>query len=173
MKITNILITCIFIITIYSCGTFYSKPAGFKYKYDGAYTGLDTIINTNGYYMSRESSPSVNNSRKYNNYIFYTDGLVCYLNDNNPHKSFKERSVIPGSWGRYIISKDTIKCQFIINHGVMGGIALGKVDFLIINNSLIKEMDDSNPEYVFNRLDTKIDSTNWLLKKKWFYKKDK
>jgi hypothetical protein len=75
----------------------------FTYKYDGKYTGIDTLIDIKGYYSSDWTILPFN-PREDNNYIFYPDGFFIY--------SFNTK-VKDGLYGRYILCHDTIKAQLM------------------------------------------------------------
>jgi hypothetical protein len=112
---------------------------GFTYCYDGKDTGIDSLLNTDGYYVIAEPfNNSGYNSQidtLYFNLMFYDNG-VCVLNffpldnkgrfiDNKyiplffqtiiEERESKTSSIFYNSfkWGRYIIEGDTIKVQCI------------------------------------------------------------
>ena len=100
--------------------------------------------------MSKKSFPCINNKfTYYNYYLFYTGGLVHFFNDTNPFESFNNKTIARGSWGNYIISEDTIKCQFIIDTGLMGEVSVDRTNLLIVNKNLIREIDWNEKEYEF------------------------
>ena len=92
----------------------------FNYCYDGAYTGIDTLINIEGYYSHHHSdSPRL---------MFYKDGIcingfgVGVWGGKTVQTQFEEVVNNPrelkafhrsGSWGCYIISGDTIKIRTV------------------------------------------------------------
>ncbi|MDH6354069.1 hypothetical protein M2132_000391 [Dysgonomonas sp. PH5-45] len=154
------LFICLFIgILFCSCVFGYLiKPIGFKYKYDGKYTGIDTLINIEGYYYDGGS-----------HYImFYSDGLASSY--SHRMDTITHRSPV---WGNYVLSKDTIKFQKVVDNGLMTDIGVDMVYFIILSPKEIKEIYPAykgEREYSFHPLENRIDSTNWLLKKKWFWK---
>jgi hypothetical protein len=111
---------------------------GFTYCYDGKNTGIDSLLNIDGYYVIAEPFSNYGyNSRDttYFNMMFYRNG-VCVLNffplDNKgrvisnklmplflktiiEERESKEATFFYNTrkWGRYIIEGDTIKAQCI------------------------------------------------------------
>lgn len=82
----------------------------FGYLYDGKYTGIDTLIDINGYYhiLSGASAPSY--------IMFYRDGT--FASDIFKFKSNNGDEYSIGkiwSWGSYIINNDTIKANAIFD----------------------------------------------------------
>jgi hypothetical protein len=158
------------------------KPSGFTYKYDGKYTGLDTLIDIDGYYKSieRQSEPNPNPDSRITRYhsalMFYRDGLVCYIISDNPWKTFRDRLYPVRSWGTYKVYGDTIKCQFISDLGAMGGVPVRFITYHIVSKAKIEEIDREGGKIMhsFYPLENRIDSTewNWALKKKWFWEKE-
>jgi hypothetical protein len=82
----------------------------FTNKFDGKYTGLDTILNVDGYY-------NIDNKFKY---LFYRDGTIVNggIIDKSKFTS-KDTLYYINGWGHYTIKMDTIKAQFIILPGVI------------------------------------------------------
>lgn len=148
-------------------------PKSFTYKYDGEYTGIDTLIFTNGYYKIQEPKYDYAGKPFYSNLLFYENGLVCYAIADNASVIFKEGLYPVSAWGSYQIIADTIKCQFITDDGVMSGINISKRNYIIDSKSQISEINihEINLRYSFQPLDSRIGYDNWLLKKKWFWEK--
>jgi len=177
------------------------KPSGFTYKYDGKYTGLDTLIFLDGYYKSTgwqtRLQPGDPLREPYHTALmFYRDGLVC----SGRSEIFRDRSRPVHAWGTYRVYGDTIKCQFISDNGVMGGVDVTFRIYRIISKNEIVEyrstfVDRENVIIIhpvnlpkgtivkqgiienlhsFYPLENRIDSTewNWLLNKKWFWDAD-
>lgn len=105
--------------------------------------------------------------------MFYKDGLICRT-FANPLELFRDNlDKSYNTWGTYSINKDTIKCQFVSDDGLMVGVSVYKSIYIIKDKNIIVEFisKDIQKQYSFHPLENRIDSTNWLLKKKWFYKK--
>jgi hypothetical protein len=157
-----------------------TSPRGFTQKYNAQYTGLDTLINLKGYYSTEypygETSPQ--------SFVFFKSGLVIrgahdfkdpYMPIGNRHSSF--------AWGTYTIDRDIVMIQTISDGGFMEGQYIASYKFKIKSKNTIvllpkyTKNDDNienNKDYIYNfhNLDQDVDSTNWLLKKKWFWTKD-
>jgi len=186
-------------LTMQSCVTYeigkLFKPSGFSYKYDGEDTGLDSLLYIHGYFMTGKvdhySQYAQEESRSYYyGTMFYPDGLVCSVLSSDP----RDIPLAFGGnaertdwlyWGRYIISGDTIKIQYISDTGVMSGsfgYAASKTEYKIIDRSnIIKIPDIKNGDiaeitainkYYFYPLTDRVSSANcpWL-KKGWFREK--
>ncbi len=117
-------------------GCYFSRPMketrdNFTYCYDGKYNGLDSLINTRGYYKtSRVFYKNEIRNTSSNNYMFFEDGFFIYR--FNPITN-------DGVYGHYLLSNDTIKAQYLYNPlGVNGGIH--EVWFKIINKNRIKPL---------------------------------
>ncbi|MFR9166467.1 MAG: hypothetical protein ACLVKO_09730 [Dysgonomonas sp.] len=163
----------------------YTNPSGFTYKYDGRYTGIDTLINVDGYYQSdsiiKVESTGISYTYKF---MFYRDGLCC-MTISDAVKSF-QTGEYPVRWGTYILAKGIIKTQIIADDFGTGKRLVCYYNFKIINGnqikmissgtSLKKEMISSNMRSenlicLFHPLESRIDSTNHFLKRKWFHKR--
>jgi len=112
---------------------------GFTYCDNGEKTNLESLINIEGYYVEAKPLLDSKVGTYYINFMFYDDGSFVYgFYDCNSEKREKGKSNIPlyfdeiisdneGEisksfynsfyWGRYLISGDTIKTQYI-NHPV-------------------------------------------------------
>ncbi len=158
------------------------RPSGFTYKYDGKYTGLDTLIDIDGYYKSveRQAEPVPNPYSQVVRYhsalMFYRDGLVCNVTSDNPWKAFRDRLYPVSTWGTYRVYGDTVKCQFITDLGAMRGVVVTSRVYHIVSKTEIEEIDGDRNKIMhsFYPLESRIDSTewNWLLNKKWFWDAD-
>ena len=135
----------IFFLSVFliSCKCFYyTTPIriqqAFIYKYDGKETGIDSLININGYYKANGYVNEKNDTIYHGgNMMFFKDGMftqdmfsrnyyskdISYLKDvprffQAVHQDdslgisnpFYERPI----WGRYLIFGDTIKLQYVI-----------------------------------------------------------
>ena len=120
---------------LFSCGT--RKPLGFTNYFTDEYTGIDTLININGYFLVEEKCEN----DFYNVFMFYPNGLFTQASANIVDSDFitcftqevgSNICKYP-SWGTYEINNDTIKTQLIVDHGL---ISWGKVmefrDYLIL-----------------------------------------
>lgn len=103
-----------------SCAT--TKPKDFTYLYDREYTGLDTLINIDGYYLFQRECDST----FYSVVMFYPDGLFtiatgsdlssvvnCYANENQ-NSAFCDYPL----WGVYRVEGGLIKTQAIRQEGM-------------------------------------------------------
>lgn len=170
-----------------------SHPKGFSYYFDEKNTGLDTLIDINGYYVSKEDC----DNSFYSIGMFYSNGiftLATTSNSSSPNiiNCFKtggksDYCQYP-SWGTYRIVNDTIKTQIYQDNGNWGERYIWFRDFLIKSPTkiiLIKKyciISGYNQDYIYTcpqvsdffPLETK---RNWrecpLLKKKWFTNKPK
>lgn len=167
------LFTCLFLGVLVG-----RTPKNFTYKYDGKYTGIDTLINIDGYYLQEDDIYGHPPSKM----MFYRDGLFCTTN-GDPIKYFqKEKLKYAIDWGRYYIVGDTIKLQVIQDRGLMDKVGCHSIQYLIISKTELVSLmypTGSDPDrikkermkkYTFQPLESRLDSTNWLLKKKWFRK---
>lgn len=170
----NIIFILITICIFNSCiirGVF--KPREFTYLYTPNNTGLDTLLNIDGCFITNDTT------RFDLRYItFWKSNLVSlsYILplENQLTNKWYRRSI----WGTYIINGSSIKVQNILDTGADGGIVVNEYTFDIKNPNKIVLIDindsiDVSPKNIYSylSLENRIDSTNWLLKKKWFYKK--
>lgn len=192
----NILLLLIptIILTVCCAG----RPKYFTNYYTGEYTGLDTLINTKGIYLSQR----INDSSRFSMIMFYNNGI--FASGDNYSIISVVIDCFDGSmgkceglvWGSYKIVKDTIKTQQLWDEGVYGKYIIYR-DYFILSDRKILLISDymlednkkaylnkykyrKNPLYLFENvppcrfypLETKRDSTQCpLLKKKWFWKK--
>ena len=120
---------------LFSCGT--RKPLGFTNYFTDEYTGIDTLININGYFFVEEKC----DEDFYCMFMFYPNGLFTLattsLMSSNLRDCFKQGGDYNickyPSWGTYEIKNDTIITQLIVDYGFGGW---GKVmvfrDYLIL-----------------------------------------
>lgn len=105
MKIKKI-VCILFLVLLTGCFVTNETKKMFTYCYNDTYTGLDTLININGYY----SMPKI--SKTYNGNLF-EDTIHCMFYENG----FFIKDFWPeenrGLYGRYIICYDTIKAQYL------------------------------------------------------------
>ena len=161
-----------------------SEKMEFKYCFTAEKTGLDTLININGYY-----APSPDNEiRQWKGrilpndtlkpaFVFYDNGFVfettCidHLIENKKFSFFWVAD--PGG---YILHGDTIKLQTLDTPGGQSR-ELGEYWFKIIDRNTLKRIDKRDPSvdpyvvriYNFRPLEIKIKPEDtWIYNKKWF-----
>jgi hypothetical protein len=168
------------LLFLFSACTTWLFPPRLKFKYSGDYTGIDSIIFIDGYYQSLVELPQVYSFEiRYEAIMFYPNGLFCKTTSDNPAIIFNGKGGYkPYTWGNYIISGDTIKMQYINNYGFDGGIVVGNYNYLVKSFDEIVELPKNKEVscgkiYKFHPLVDRIGYGNWLLKKKWFYKKER
>lgn len=187
---TPTVIFILIIIVICSCVSRNIRN-NFAYKYDGKYTGIDTIISVDGYYH-------VINKGDYrdNYFLFYRDGTYASffvdLDSNTIQKDKLIHKRIISGWGSYKICRDTIRTQIIKIWGDLNWTKLAfnndEVDvfersFLILSKDTIIEYDYncatnenySDWEYLpikigFTKMLNRPDSNCWLKKYSWAWK---
>jgi hypothetical protein len=71
------------------------------YRYDNKYTGIDTLINIDGYYMFQNEN------------VFFNDEIMFFPNGEVTCFKFKENfeEIEYEYWGKYLLNHDTIKMQ--------------------------------------------------------------
>lgn len=138
MKHTGKYILAVILILSFGC----TRPRYFTNYYTGEYTGLDTLINIQGfYYFERNDSSNSNYCIMfYDNGLFIdthtsksASSLTNYFTGNMPHTSCE---------GTYYLDKDTLKTQAILDYGWLYGIYVIFKDYEISSNgelSFIKE----------------------------------
>jgi len=197
MKNLSMIISVMILWSFMCCA---SKAKYFTNYYTGKYTGLDTLINLQGYYISSSCYPN-----PYNGFVmtmFYNNGLALHNSCNNSpedkeddflvnlYKGYLKKKVYWLQWGSYVIKDDTIKLQTNVTFGFPypSGAFIEYSDFKLLPGGRIqlvaeygrgddwpydwKLHPDCNKPSVFFPLETKADSTKCpLLKKKWFWDK--
>lgn len=187
------LLAIIFFLSLffYSCITI--KPNDFTYLYNGQESGIETLIDINGYYITQRECDST----FFSVFMFYPDGLFTIATGSdlsevircfNSQTNNKNICKYP-SWGTYKIAGDTIKTQTIRNEGI----AMSTIfrDYLILPDKDIVNISDyvnplntkigymkNYPSFkenyctktaIFYPLENKKDSSDCpFLKKKWF-----
>lgn len=171
-------------MSIFSCAT---PPKGFTYQFKNVNTGLDKLINIDGYYLSEECD-----SMYISLFMFYSNGLCRFARTEKDGvdyalNSFKDegKELNPHiSWGIYHISNDTIFGQFIEDQGIFYGDYSFYTNYKILPNKRVMITSHVNEEGKivegnkcnivarFYPLEKKRDwkECPWL-KKKWFWKK--
>jgi hypothetical protein len=206
-KITNILYPLIMIGFGYisvSCQPTRRTRDSFRlsiYCYNGGYTGIDTLIEIEGYYKFEQSFirnvgfPSVPTpDTLVFTALFKNDGIFVYNfnpeyfeSTSNARFGFYNRGT---KWGRYYMSGDTIKAQFVESPGGMSW-EKGQFWFQIVNQSTIRELNFQYRESItphdvlmyqqsekgkntslghFTKYNNLPDADqSWLKKRKWFW----
>lgn len=124
------------------------KPKDFTYLYTAEYTGLDTLINIDGYYVAQRECDST----FFSVFMFYPDGLFTIATTSNVsdlqdcfERGGKSNLCQYPSWGTYRIDGNTIKTQTIRQEGM--GICTIFRDYEIgVGKNLINTSDYVYPE---------------------------
>lgn len=180
----EILLVFIICFSLFACA---SRPKGFTYYFEDKDTGLDSLLNINGYYIAKNSKYS----NVYYLLMFYHNGLVRSTlitgdipSDKNltSFEEFKKEFYDKVPWGIYKLDSDGVICaQFIIDKGQSGqSISLRKYKIISKNElEIIEEYYYYNGKFnndnivpskaYFHPLKSKRDwrECPWL-KKKWF-----
>lgn len=195
MKRVNFFMFLVLLVfTECTCIVPYRIKKDFKYCFDGERTGLDTLININGYYAPDAIIRSSNYMR-FNGkstlvkdtlspaYVFYDNGFVFGIGGRD---FFIENTKI-SLWGMlepggYVIHGDTIKLQYI-NAPCGQSRELVEIWFKIIDKNTLQRIDAgaNNPLqsfakriYVFRPLEINVQpEKSWIYNKKWFRCKKK
>lgn len=180
-----IILSCNILVFI-GCTT---QPKGFTYYFNGNNTGLDTLININGYYIGKEGEDSTD----YTIFMFYPNGLIRCARISSETPDDKILSSFEGDvqefyrkvpWGVYKIDQNRhIFAQYINDLGQAGCSTLlkkyriiTKTEIEIVehyyyddeNNNFIKISTPSSKAY-FHPLSKKRDFRKCpYLKKRWF-----
>jgi hypothetical protein len=131
MKIKIFVLGVIISLTA-SCRWYVVKETKEKFTscYNGKYTGLDTLINTHGYY-------AMNKIFTYKNGVKSISQIYCMFYDDG----FYIDSYFPqwggGYYGRYIVEHDTIKAQFLYNPKASPNAGIYEVWYKIIDKNRI------------------------------------
>jgi len=189
MKTKIIPVNIMILIAFLSC----SSGKYFTNYYTGNYTGLDTLINLQGYYLSSSCDPFY-----YTMTMFYNSGLAIHWTISEDNVSDFAINLFQGKlrnkyawlwWGSYVIKDDTIKLQTDMPGSFLypSGTFILYSDFKILPDRRIQLVSeylrgdswhydqkiystDCNKPSKFFPLETKADSTKCpLLKKKWFW----
>lgn len=170
-------------------------PPNFTYFYKDENTGLDKLIDIDGYYVSQRECDST----FFSMYMFYPNGLFTIATMSSLHPELTECFAKGGNsplskypiWGTYRIEGNLIKTQVIRFEGK--GWTIFRDYRIQSDGSIVNVSDYIEPEYTnlgylenypsfknndceklatFYQLQTKRDSTECpLLKKKWFREK--
>ena len=169
-----------------------SRPKNFTYSYDKENTGLDKLIDINGYYISQRECDST----FYSIYMFYSDGLFTIATASKISPELIQCFENGGTskiyqyplWGIYKVEDDLIKTQVIRLEG--NGCVIFRDYRILPDKQIINISEYVQPEYTnlgymanypsftsnacekpaeFYSLTSKRDSIECpLLKKKWF-----
>lgn len=178
----SIIIGLFFCFFINSCGiinTSSQVKKKFTYCYDGQYTGIDKLINVDGYYTIGEERDTyginavfIHKIDTFNtNFMFWRDGTFLYNffdynNDipkylknivDNTKKGKKDNFYKYFSWGRYIICGDTIKAQYIHAPNGLNDFWYGyEIAFKIINKTTLKYLPTESKTLNYYATDIEI-----------------
>lgn len=179
----NILLFMIGTALLISCSSL--RPIGFTYNFEDKYTGLDTLINIDGYYIYKKR---LDNKDLSSICMFYSNGIFARTNMTKiiPEKVDSFTGKDPDyrfiDWGTYRISNDTIHTELIITDGWLPRPEAIKNDYIILLDPISPKektigciVKGDSLHYIaigkFHRLESKRDYNDCLwLKKKWFYK---
>ena len=150
----------------------------FTYCYDGKYTGIDTLINIDGYFEEMVEYPNhpYLEDTCYHYFMFYNNGLFVYnirdiyYDDSKKEwvkkdvplflKDFSENSEAPGAnyfygnfWGSYIIDSDTIKIQKFYKAGSFNDSWHGREEWyrIIDKNTILRINSFNMPKALYSQ----------------------
>lgn len=224
MKTLSLKIIIIVSISLTSCA-YFTVPKhikqGFTYCYDGKNTGIKSLLNIDGYYVIPKPYDKYGKNAVYMheidtfylNLMFFEDGIfVDNFYDCNSERLMKNEQNIPlyfkeiaedkkatfyqsFNWGCYIISRDTIKVQFLNHPALLSPTWTAfEIWYKVIDRNTIIEIDskpihymtksdwDNNLKYKKERkiyparfipVDVMPSSDCWLKKKEWFWCKNR
>jgi len=178
----SFIISCAFFLFLNSCGiinTSYEIQKKFAYCYDGQYTGLDTLININGYYSIGEVRDMYGVHAIFTHridtinifFMFWPDGTFLYNFFDYDHdipnyfrkiventmKGKKDKFYKHFSWGRYIICGDTIKTQYMHTPNGLNDFWYGyEISFHIINRTTLKYLPSESKILDYYATETEI-----------------
>lgn len=134
---------------LFSCVTSKGVIHEFTYCFDGKVTGLDTLINTNGYYLNY----------KVRDYIFYNYGFTKTANFEHWKEQVPTESSKYGIYGVYNVFNDTIKVQYITPPN---GKTQGKYDvwFKVIDKNTIQMIYYGGRKRYISNVDVEDFKTN-------------
>lgn len=159
------------------------RPKGMKHLHTGRYTGLDTIINIDGYYINYYTS-----KYRFRGIMFYRDGSVQFqIRDFYQSEDKYVENVIEnkqskkignpywGGWGSYQqLSDSLIEVTTSLWYDKVSRIESTTSVFKILDENHLLQIDgwncNENP-FEFRLYLNRPDSTNWLLEKEWFWKR--
>ena len=189
-------------LLLYSCGVPKVIQENFDCYYDKTNTNIDSLINTNGFYVIKDSS---NYPPFYKTILFQKDGIF-FSNLNNSvtnnggdyinHLKYYTKQLVGErtSTGTYSISNDTIKVQFINNPTPPKVWGAYEVYYKIIDKNTLVEIDakllhrhtadDSvgfylSKKYIkksaakFVNIENMPEFNCWLKEEKWFWCNEK
>lgn len=162
------------------------KPKHFTLLHENKNTDIEDFIKIDGFYFIENSDP-FNNHSSDSHVIFYDNGIACfppfYPTMDVYNNKFKKTTVAKRMWGTYTFDKKNklIHTETIARFGVNTGTWVTKRTFKILDSThilLVRDQMDNKKEeeinviYEFKEEPNILDfSTNWLLKKGWFWKK--
>ena len=157
----------------------------FSLRYNGKYTGIDTLINVDGYYNFQESISSGNTV------TFYRDGCLTshFFTKRANFSAMRDKSFLRmlesglvadsilvntcNGFGLYTIINDTIKSQIYYNYGMSAGGYIERWYKIISKDKLLvikyQDLKDKSSIHLYNNQELHFypawrpDSTdNWL-----------
>lgn len=168
-----ILISMLSMMLFSSCITkSWAQPKWFTNQFENKDTGLSQLLDTDGAFKAKGYI------------IFFNNGLVCSSGGELPTKENAILQTPPlnkdnSIWGTYIVKDNIIETQIIVDNGI-DGFKANRHFYKIINRKQIQHVGYMSyhdkyfeREYLLDYVSVpnRMDSTNWLLKKKWFWKK--
>ena len=159
------------------------KPKGFTYRYKAEYTGIDTLLNIDGYFLNDSSCKAV---------MFYRDGSAAVMevvDEGDLLQENKNKYYYYPRWGSYRIEGDTIKAQIIYSYGGTRSIEAGFYCYIIKSRDSLeyftrgyytdstafkkKYVEETvNIPLIYHPYPGRMDSINWTKKHRWFWDKE-
>lgn len=147
IRVKKISIVIVAIVVLWSCG---SRPKNFTYYYKNENTGLDQLIDINGYYVSHHGCDTA----FYSIYMFYSTGLFMIATASQLSDELINCFEIGGKskmcryplWGTYIIEGDLIKTQTIRQEG--NGFVIFRDYRILSDGSIVNVSDYVQPQYI-------------------------
>lgn len=147
MKYFKFVLFALFFIILVACAGI--KPKNFTYHFKDEYTGIDTLIDIQGYYFTQRACDTAYHSM----FMFYDNGLFTIATGSDLtalEKCFREGGNTPlcryPQWGTYRIEKNKIRTQVVLEEGI--GVCVIFRDYLILpEKKLINLSDFVQPEY--------------------------
>jgi hypothetical protein len=179
IKIT--LVSMMSMMLFHSCITkLWAKPKWFTATFDNKDTGLNQLLDTDGAFLCNVPEGK---GTSYH-IVFFDNGLVALSGSKLPTKENANLFDPPinkskGGWGCYSVKDSIISVQIIADNGI-DGLKTNREFYKIIDRKHIRRIGyisyhnkyfEQNYAGDYVPVPNRIDSTNWLLKKKWFWKK--
>ncbi len=164
----------------YSCITkSWAKPQYFTASFENKDTGLSQILDIDGAFLC--NVPEEEGTSFY--ITFFDNGLVALSGSKLPTKEYANLSDPPKNkkkegWGSYSTSDSIVSVQIIADNGIYG-LKTNRYFYKVIDRKHIRRIGyisyhnkyfEQNYIGDYVPVPNRMDSTNWLLKKKWFWK---